>query len=60
MEANAQIEHSQKLVNLLDHTSRRQQDLITKIAEQYKQQHDLLRGFNKITNIMADERKVSG
>mgnify|MGYP000907627938 CR=1 FL=1 len=59
MEANIQYEHLMKLLNLLDGTNISQQDIITKMAEQYKQHHNLLRGYNKVTSSMAGERKVS-
>ena len=58
MEANAQNDHLLQLLNLLDKTNVKQQDIIAKMAEQYKHHHDLLRGYNKVTNTMAGERKV--
>lgn len=59
MEKDEQIKHLLKLVKLLDRTNVTQQDLVMKIAEQYKEQHNLLRGYNKVTNNMAGDRKVS-
>lgn len=59
MEFSVQHEHDMRLMDLLDKTNINQQDIIAKMTEQYKQHHNLLRGYNKITNSMAGERKVS-
>lgn len=59
MEMVAQNEHLIVLLNLINQTNVSHVDIITKMTEQYKQHHNRLRGYNKITSSMAGERKVS-
>lgn len=50
--------HKGKFINLLSITMENQGNIISKMTEQYNQYHNLLRGFNKVTGTMVEEKKV--
>ncbi|XP_065200738.1 kinesin-like protein KIF18A [Planococcus citri] len=57
MEKDIHLTHRHKFNNLMFITNETQKNIILRMAEQYNQHHNLLRGFNKVTGTMVEEKK---